>query len=102
MNLSSFNFSKSIGLVVALGVLILLFVGYMMLRGKAPEAGVTVADGQVGESEATFVILASQLDTIVFDTSLFDDPRFKALQDIHTAILVEDLKRPDPFAPIGR
>lgn len=102
MNFSSFNFSKSIGLVVIIGLLILAFVGYMMVRDNAAEDVVVIVEGPVSESEATFVILAGQLDSIVFDTAILSDRRFTSLRDIHTAILPESLGRIDPFAPVGR
>ncbi|HEX5774949.1 MAG TPA: hypothetical protein VFY28_03260 [Candidatus Paceibacterota bacterium] len=102
MNFSSFNFSKSVGIVVVIGLLILAFVAYMMVRGKASEGTVIITDGPVSESEATFVTLAGELDSIVFDTGILADARFLALQDIHTAILPETLGRLDPFAPAGR
>jgi hypothetical protein len=48
-----------------------------------------------------FLNLSSQIGPISFDTSVFSDPRFMALTDIHTAILPESVGRNDPFASIS-
>lgn len=50
-------------------------------------------------AQTQFQALASELEPITFDTSIFTDPRFTALVDIATAITPEPAGRTDPFAP---
>lgn len=102
MNLKSFHFSRSIAILVALGGVLLVAVGYMLMGQGTPEGTVTASEGPATASEAAFVTLASQLDSIAFDLSILEDPRFLSLKDIHTAITPEDSGRTDPFAPAGR
>jgi hypothetical protein len=52
-------------------------------------------------AELDFVNLVGQIDSISFDTSIFSDPRFIALTDIHTIVVPEASGRRDPFASIG-
>ncbi|HEX2792471.1 MAG TPA: hypothetical protein VHO23_02030 [Candidatus Paceibacterota bacterium] len=101
MNLKSFHFSRSIAILVALGGVILVAVGYMLM-GQDEQGTVTASDGPATASEAAFVTLAGQLDSIAFDLSVLEDSRFRSLKDIHTAITPEDSGRMDPFAPAGR
>lgn len=51
-------------------------------------------------SEMRFQILASKLQSISFDTSIFENPIFNALVDLTTPIAPETIGRLDPFAPI--
>jgi hypothetical protein len=51
-------------------------------------------------AQAQFQSLASQLDPITFDTSIFSDPAFTSLVDLTTPITPEEKGRLDPFAPI--
>lgn len=52
-------------------------------------------------AELDFVNLVGQIDSISFDTSIFSDPRFMALTDIHTIVVPETSGRRDPFAPLS-
>lgn len=52
-------------------------------------------------AQLQFKALASQLQSITFDTGIFGDPRFKALVDITTPVASETLGRSDPLAPIA-
>ncbi|MFA5942202.1 MAG: hypothetical protein WC798_00810 [Candidatus Paceibacterota bacterium] len=58
----------------------------------------------IGEPESQvqtkFQALASELQPISFDTSIFSDPRFNALVDFTTPVSPEATGRLDPFAPV--
>jgi hypothetical protein len=56
--------------------------------------------GPASDAELDFVHLAGQIDNITFNTSVFSDPRFTSLVDIHTAVVPETSGRRDPFAAI--
>jgi hypothetical protein len=47
-----------------------------------------------------FQTLASELESISFDTRIFSEPNFMALIDLTTPIIPETVGRTDPFAPI--
>ncbi|MBA3788910.1 hypothetical protein H0X32_00755 [Patescibacteria group bacterium] len=94
--------SSRIKIIVAvLVVAVLLGAAYLLLfNNNNTNAAVTVEGGATSAAEVTFLNLSSQLQPISFDTTIFTDPRFMALVDIHTAILPETSGRKDPFAPI--
>ncbi len=102
MNFSSLHFSKNIGVVVVVGALVLAGISYLFFRNDTPEGVVSIAGAPTSQSEATFVTLAGQLDSIVFNTDILSDPRFTSLRDIHTAVFPEATGRTDPFAPLGQ
>lgn len=52
------------------------------------------------QAQAQFKALASELQPISFDTSIFSDPRFMSLVDLTTPVAPEASGRLDPFAPI--
>lgn len=101
MNTNSFHISRTVGILIAVAVVIIIAISYLVIR-KPDEGTVSIIGAPASESEANFVQLAGQLDSITFDTRILTDPRFTSLVDIHTAILPEQLGRTDPFAPIGR
>ena len=51
------------------------------------------------EAETQFITLTSKIDSISFDTSILQDPRFKELKDIRVMVDPEKPGRKDPFAP---
>ncbi len=103
MNTNGFHISQTASILVIAGILVAGAVAYMMMSNSTPPAGtVSITGGPATESEATFVTLAGQLDSIVFNTAILSDARFLSLQDIHTAVLPEAVGRPDPFAPLGK
>jgi hypothetical protein len=102
MNTNGFQISRTIIILIVLGVLVLLAVSYLLVRTKEDPGTVSVTGIPATATEANFITLASQLDGIVFDTSVLVDPRFLSLQDIHTAVLPESAGRPDPFAPLTK
>lgn len=92
---------KNTPTIIAIVVAILGVIAYFVWLRPQPEPNVSF-DGTMpsSEAQATFLELAEQLNTISFDTSIFNDPRFRALVDIKTAILPEAAGRTDPFAPL--
>lgn len=48
-----------------------------------------------------FAQLLSNVDNIRIDTSIFEDPSYKALRDNRVVLIPEPIGRPNPFAPIG-
>lgn len=95
------HLSKTTGIAIVLGLLVLGAAAYLLLRPKA-EAGLAAAGAPASTAEITFLALTSKIDPVGFDTSVLTDPRFMALVDIRTAILPEASGRQDPFAPLGR
>lgn len=91
--------SKTTGIAVVLGILLLAAAAYLLLR-PAEDAGLS-SSAPASDAEAQFIALTSQLDPVTFDTSILTDPRFMALIDIRTAILPETSGRADPFAPLS-
>lgn len=79
-------------LVVAAGAYWFFFTG----TGNQQPLSVTATSSP---AQAQFQTLASELEPITFDTSIFSDPRFTALVDITTPITPEPVGRTDPFAP---
>jgi hypothetical protein len=91
--------SRTTGIAIALAILLLGAAGYLLFR-PSTEAGVTATGAPASAAELTFITLTARIDPVAFDTSLLEDERFKALQDISTAILPETQGRLDPFAPL--
>lgn len=93
--------SRNTIIAIAIGI-VLIGAGAYLLFLKPSSTVALSATGAISPEEITFVNLTSQLDPLNFDTSILTDPRFKALVDIHTAILPEATGRRDPFSPLGR
>ena len=88
--------------LILIGILVLLGGVYAyFFWGESPEPPIS-ASQPAGEAEQEFIELAARLDSISFDTSIFQDPRFSQLVSLETEILPETIGRSDPFAPIGR
>lgn len=82
---------------VALVVVVIGAAAYYMW-GRPNTTPVVTADMQPqSASEATFLGLATELDTVSFESSIFSDPRFTVLKDIHTTVVAEPVGRRDPF-----
>ncbi len=96
------NTSRTTIILVVLGLLVLAAAGYMLFGAPSTDSAVGPTGAPGSEAEMTFLSLTAQIDPVAFDTSVLDDPRFKALQDIRTAITPETAGRADPFAPLGQ
>ncbi len=53
--------------------------------------------GQVGSTELS---LLNQIKSLSVDTAFFTDPVYKTLEDYTVMIPVQNVGRPNPFAPI--
>ncbi len=95
------HLSRQTLIIIAVAVVVLGAGAYFMWGNQpAQEGTLSVTDNSTGDVEDTFVNLAAHLDSIAFDATILTDPRFMALQDLHTSIVAEAAGRKDPFAPI--
>ena len=53
------------------------------------------------EAQVRFQTLASELQSISFNTGIFSDTRFNSLVDLATPVTPESAGRIDPFAPVA-
>lgn len=74
---------------------------WYFFTGTGNEPPLSASSAVESEAQIQFKALASQLQSISFDTSIFEDPRFKVLVDITTLVAPETLGRIDPLAPIA-
>ena len=95
------TFSKKNLTTAAIVVIVLGVVAYFLFMRGTNDAVVTAVGTPGSEAEATFLGLASELETVSFDGSIFTDPRFTSLRDIHTNIIQEPVGRRDPFAQLS-
>ena len=92
-------------LSIILGLITVAFAGYYMYMQRAS----TTLD--TGSSEQSLQIMLNntkifiehrqKLDTVKFDTGLFEDPRFTSLRSFTAPIKDQPIGRPDPFAEVG-
>ncbi len=94
--------SRTTIILVILGLLVLGAAAYMLFGAPSSESAVNPTGAPGSEAEMTFLTLTAQIDPVEFDTGVLDDPRFKALRDIRTAIVPETPGRADPFGPLGQ
>lgn len=99
MNLNSLHISRTVAIVIVLAIIVIAAIAYTLMSDGEGDV-VTVSDTPTTQSEATFVTLASELDSIVFDASILSDPRFTSLVNMHTAITPEPVGRNNPFSPL--
>lgn len=95
MKLSQKNISI-IAIVIVLGG----GAAYFLMGNKDSGEVVTLVGAPTSVAQAKFLGLASELDTVTFDVSIFKDPRFLGLKDIHTNVVAEPSGRKDPFASL--
>ncbi len=81
-------------LAVAAGAYWYFFAG----TGNAPPLTTST---DVNSKQAEFQTLLGELQSIKFDTTIFDDTRFKALVDITVPVSSETVGRTDPFASVS-
>jgi hypothetical protein len=93
--------SKS-SIILIISVIALFGAAGYLLFGQSEVSGVMPEDTAATQAELTFLSLAARINPIEFDSSIVNDPRFMALQDIGIAIVEESQGRVDPFAPLGR
>ncbi len=91
--------SKTTGIALVLGVLLLGAAAYLLFR-PSTGPGVAGIGAPASEAELTFITLTAKIDPVAFDTSILLDPRFVGLRDIRTAVIPEPSGRTDPFSPL--
>lgn len=90
--------SKTTIILAAAGILVLAAAWYVTFGAPDPAEVVSADAAPANQAELTFLGLTARIDPVEFDTSILEDPRFKALRDIRTTIVPEASGRPDPFA----
>lgn len=95
------NMSKNTIILIVLGLLLLGAAWYLLFGKSNTDSTVTAVQGPTTAVEQTFLNLTAQINPVAFDTRILDDPRFRALQDLKTAIVPETPGRTDPFAPLA-
>lgn len=98
MKLTRSNIVLLVCAIITFGGALWYFLFFNADTGGALSA--TSETTQATEAEASFVSLAGQLDSVTFDTTFFQDPRFGNLNDIHQPISPEPGGRKDPFGAI--
>lgn len=86
-------------LLMIVFVIVLIGVGAYYVN-KGSQAVITTSAAPGSATEATFLGFATELDTVSFNTSIFSDARFMALEDIHTSVVNELTGRRDPFGQL--
>jgi hypothetical protein len=95
------TFSKKNITTIAVVILVLGAGAYFFVLNGKPADTISASSAPESEVEATFIGLASELDTVTFSGSIFTDVRFLGLKDIHTNIITELAGRHDPFAQLS-
>lgn len=94
--------TQTTGILIVLGLLVLGAAGYLLFGTEDASSALSSSGAPVSGVEVTFLNLTAQIESVTFDTSILQDPRFRALQDLRIAVVEETTGRPDPFAPLGR
>jgi len=91
-------------LLFALGLSLLLWVGYVVFLQDGDESLLAPSSGVISpEAEAeTQELLATiqKIKSYKVDSEVFDDQRFTALRDFQTQLVDEPFGRLNPFAPV--
>ncbi|MBU6231877.1 MAG: hypothetical protein KGI45_00865 [Patescibacteria group bacterium] len=88
-------------LVTVIVIIVIAALGYFYYEGTIPAVGGNVSISPEDQAVATQVLsLLSQMQSLRIDTSLFNDPAYKTLQDDTVPIPALNVGRPNPFAPI--
>jgi hypothetical protein len=83
------------------GVGALLIGAYLLFfNSSSNTSAIDAQSNSASAAEVTFLDLASQIEPLTFDVTIFSDPRFSGLVDLHTAVLQEPVGRSDPFATL--
>jgi len=94
---------------IAVGVLLLLFVGYFIWRSGGQEesfplsnldASAGFTDSPGGQAGRQIISILNELQQIRIDRGVFDHVVFNDLIDHTIATTSEDRGRPDPFEPL--
>ena len=86
-----------LGIVAGLTLVAAVYYYFFYNKNTGPAI---VSTAPASAAELDFVNLVSQIDSISFNTAIFQDPKFIKLLDIHTIVVPESSGRRDPFAPL--
>ncbi len=91
--------------LIVVAVVLVAFVVYGIFftpdRSNPLTVERTVRAGQ-SAVEQELIGLLLELRSITLDTDVFDDARFRSLEDFSQQIVAEPVGRENPFAPIGQ
>jgi hypothetical protein len=91
-------------LLIALGLAIILFVGYVVfIKGDSNDGMGSITESLSPEAElATQELLATlnEIKSLNVEGRIFSDPLFLSLRDFRTELGTEPNGRSNPFAPI--
>ncbi len=89
-------------ILIAVGVLVVIFVVYRIFFAKEPEAPLSseTATGLPAE-DGDLLSLLLQLKSLKLSDELLADPTFVSLQDFTVELAPEPVGRRNPFAAIG-
>ncbi len=97
------NNESSLTPSIIIFIVIVAMVGgyiYMKSAGTGTTTTQPLTASSISSTTSKFQNITNQLSSISFDTSIFSDLRFTALQDITTPVAQESVGRTDPFAPL--
>lgn len=97
MNVNKTNTSNTL---IVLGAIVAAGAAYWFFFSGSGNQPTLTNVATSTASQVQFDALAGELGQISFDTSIFSDPRFKALIDFSAPTTSEPKGRADPFAPI--
>lgn len=86
--------------LIILAILLLGFVGYNTLIKKPATENLTLTQvSNVASPDQSILPLLLKIKDINFDSTIFNDPVFKSLEDYGLSITAEETGRGNPFAP---
>jgi hypothetical protein len=88
-------------LFIILTAVIVAAAAYWYFLSDAPTEAFVTGGVVQSPTQLEFQMLVTQLQPVSFDTGVFSDPEFQALQDLTTPVAPEDTGRADPFAPVS-
>jgi hypothetical protein len=90
-------------IAIGVGCLVLAAVAYFVIvKPNTSDSAVVSTPGAkpTTQEQVTFQEMSRRLEPISFDTSIFSDPHFTSLVDIHIPVVPEPIGRTDPFATL--
>ncbi len=90
-------------ILIGVGVLALVFAGYLYFRSDNSASEILTATEPPPEAELAgqeILSVLNELHGLHIDGSVFQNPVFKSLIDYTVATTAEPLGRPDPFKPL--
>lgn len=91
-------------MLVVGAVIIVAFIAYSVFYN--PDTGSALTQSNVNPEQAAveqeLISLLLALRSIELNTAIFEDERFRGLEDLSQEIVPEPVGRDNPFAPIGQ